>query len=159
MKQRFGFVSNSSSSSFVVAFPKILQNAAEMQELIFGKESFWTPSDSYYGKYPASRVAETLFEDFMKQIPLTKNKLIKELTYGWITGQPDWDYSDDKKQREKIDKAITKFKTALAKKFMKANKGKFFYLFSYADENGSYYSALEHGGIFDSLPHIVISHH
>jgi len=44
-----------------------------------------------------------------------------------------------------------------AKAFMDDNKGAFFAILSYADENGE--TTLEHGNIFRKLPHVTISHH
>ena len=43
--------------------------------------------------------------------------------------------------------------------FIKENNNKFVYIFDYSDEEGEFGSELEHGGTFDELPHIIISHH
>lgn len=44
-------------------------------------------------------------------------------------------------------------------KFLKDTDGAFIGKFQYADEDGSYFAILEHGGIFSNLKHIQISHH
>jgi hypothetical protein len=46
-----------------------------------------------------------------------------------------------------------------AKKFMEDNAGKPIYIFEYSDNDGEFFCAMEHGEIFQSLPHIVVSHH
>ncbi|KKK77527.1 hypothetical protein LCGC14_2852710, partial [marine sediment metagenome] len=57
MKIRQGFISNSSSSSFIVAFPKIPKNQNELQTMLFGdKESYGTP----WQNWPAQQVASTV---------------------------------------------------------------------------------------------------
>jgi len=39
------------------------------------------------------------------------------------------------------------------------HKGMIFYTFEYADESGTYFCIMEHGGIFSNLPHYTESHH
>jgi len=46
-----------------------------------------------------------------------------------------------------------------AKKFMEDNAGKTIYIFEYSDNDGEFFCTMEHGEIFKSLPHIVVSHH
>lgn len=60
-----------------------------------------------------------------------------------------------RKQSEEDDKRSN----SIMERFMRNNSGKDIYVFEYADENGDYFSALEHGGIFDNVPHIRISKH
>jgi len=42
---------------------------------------------------------------------------------------------------------------------LKKHKGQELYVFHYGDDDGDYYSVLEHGGIFNNLPHEQISYH
>ena len=44
-------------------------------------------------------------------------------------------------------------------KFLKDNKGKFVTRFTYSDNDGSFFSMMEHGNIFRNLNHVHISHH
>jgi len=46
-----------------------------------------------------------------------------------------------------------------AKKFMDDNAGKSIYIFEYSDNDGEFECTMEHGGIFQNLPNIVVSHH
>ena len=39
------------------------------------------------------------------------------------------------------------------------NTGEIMYIFNYGDESGHYFSALEHGGLFDNLENITLSQH
>ena len=45
------------------------------------------------------------------------------------------------------------------KKFMEDNKGKFITRFTYSDNDGQFFSLMEHSGVFNTLNHIPISHH
>ena len=44
-------------------------------------------------------------------------------------------------------------------KFLEDNKKKFITRFTYSDNDGSFFSLMEHSGVFDNLNHIRISHH
>ena len=67
MKTRNGFVSNSSSSSFVVAFPFIPKTVDELKTLLFGASQ----SLDYYGDMTVdtNTAAQIIFEDMKKQKP------------------------------------------------------------------------------------------
>ena len=43
--------------------------------------------------------------------------------------------------------------------FLKDNKGKFITRFTYSDNDGSFFSMMEHGNIFRNVNHIYVSHH
>lgn len=43
--------------------------------------------------------------------------------------------------------------------FISENIGKYIYMYTYSDEDGEFYSRMEHGGTFNYLPHLQISHH
>ena len=65
MKIRNGFVSNSSSSSFVVAFPKKPKNAKDVQEFMFkGKEGGLSAYD--YDGLSYAQVSSTVFDDIKR---------------------------------------------------------------------------------------------
>lgn len=161
MKIRNGFVSNSSSSNFIVPFSKIPQNVAEMKEMLFGDAE-------YFVGHSTTRVAQTVFEDFMSQIPATEKEILNEIELGYFAGMPDYfkivkaDYKE-KELYEKQYKEYERLTKEAAKKlwdsFLESHKGKYFYIFSYSDNDGQYYSDLEHEGLFDNLDCITISHH
>ncbi len=57
------------------------------------------------------------------------------------------------------DKRHTAAEKVKAKKFKEKNKGGFILVTSYADEDGNFFSTMEHGEIFRNLDHIVVSNH
>jgi len=78
MKTRNGFVSNSSSSSFIVAFDKIPNNIEELQILLFGNEK---TLEKYSYSITTSKAAETIWSLMQEQIKvreLLDEKIKKE---------------------------------------------------------------------------------
>ena len=166
MKIRNGFVSNSSSSSFIVALPKKPKNIEEMRQLLFGNDKetpLFAPFDD--ATFSQQQVAETVFADLKTAIK--ENKVAEEISHGYFEGYPQHDYSwrkdetdDDRQKRwQEETKKVTSAAQKLADKFIADNKGKKFFVFSYSDNDGDYSAALEHGDTFRLLPHLVISHH
>ena len=49
--------------------------------------------------------------------------------------------------------------TVKAIELIKENEGRYAYVFSYGDEDGEFFSELEHHNDWGGLPHIRISHH
>jgi hypothetical protein len=64
MKIRNGFVSNSSSSSFIVAFKRLPETVEELKEMLFGDNNFVSFYDE---KASALEVASRVFNDLAKQ--------------------------------------------------------------------------------------------
>jgi hypothetical protein len=62
-------------------------------------------------------------------------------------------------EHEKIDAATKKVAACDIERFILDNPESVFYILSYGDENGSFESVMEHGGIFNRVPHITISNH
>lgn len=164
MKIRTGFVSNSSSSSFVVGFKTIPRSIEDVKKMLFGDREWYLAP---YGdeKYTTERVAETVFNDMKGKLPLTRKAFIKATE---DMADVDWDdkrfkikgkNSHDITDWDKLHKFQQEESAKLAEEFLEKNEDYYFYEFSYADENGSYDGALEHGDLFAKLPHISISHH
>ena len=173
MKIRRGFVSNSSSSSFVVAFPKKPASVEEMRELLFKDvQSYPSPYDDF--NYPATQIAEIVLQDMEE--PLTDEEAIEEMIAGWwpyekwalyeeLSGLKNIDWKNPK-DRTKYDEAWKRFddmRRADAKVVIARWKGRYpnwqIFKFSYSDNDGAMSAALEHGGLFELLPHETISHH
>lgn len=183
MKTRSGFVSNSSSSSFVVAFPRVPKSAKEVQEMMFGDSPFLdNPYDEE--KTKTKDIAETVWGDIKPQKRWKekfRNERIKEtvrgisddeLNYNDFTIVPDpiteVEYNGKiivtARPREQVDwkrygEACDVYAQRTVKALQKDWNGKVIYVFSYGDNDGDYFSNLEHGEIFKNLPHKQISNH
>ena len=140
MKIRNGFVSNSSSSSFIVAIPKSVDvsDPEQVREVLFGDDKTLT---AYDDSYPTKMIAATVSSDFSEQdgvLPTTVDSDEEDDWYGH-------DHNDE----------IRHLKQRLGDKVSGYN----LFEVSYADDDGPYFSTLEHGDIFHEVPHIRISHH
>ncbi len=174
MKTRHGFVSNSSSSSFVVAFPHKPKNVTELQEMLFGDANTY-PNPYHYEddprsqrNWPAAEIASIVFNDMKGQ--RGNKKRIREAMNGYFPGQPKLEqpkYDTGKKYEwggivydyDAWDKDLQVFYEEEAERFMAKNPDAKIFTFRYADEDGRLGSAMEHGDLFHKLPHVRISRH
>lgn len=168
MKIRQGFVSNSSSSSFVVAFPKKPQTVEDVKQMMFRDDS--ANKFRYYDyECLTSQVVEQILKDIKKA---TIKNMVESLSHGWFNGRIDgWDKAEhlsynipaEREERDKIykecDEENERIAKSIIKKFRDDNKGCFFAVFDYADGDGEFFCIMEHGGIFENLEHIQTSYH
>lgn len=104
MKTRNGFVSNSSSSSFVVGFHKIPTSPENLEIMMFGE-----PCElNYYdiSVTPSITIANRVYSDIMDQKDkrITKSAAKKLLLTGGFPGQPAYNYNEDQ-ESDKIRNA------------------------------------------------------
>lgn len=146
MKKRNGFVSNSSSSSFIVAFPKDIKSREEFKEILLGDTNEKYLIDSYYSRdHSAKEAINVLYSDYHNGKNLTESEIkdfIKDLFY--------WDCDGN-------EKCIKRMAENKYNEFMKDNFDKDIKKFRYSDNKGEGY--LEHSNVFFNLPHIGISNH
>jgi hypothetical protein len=163
MKIRTGFVSNSSSSSFIVAFAKVPESQEELQQMLFGDDEKF----SIYGDaFLTADVAAVVWRDLKVAKPIKQKEAEETMSYGYMgyDGGPSMDdfrvqgsrWETDYDAYEAASKA---YANGRAQSFFEENKEAKIFKFSYSDNDGALMSAIEHGGTFDRLPRIVISHH
>ena len=166
MKVRQGFVSNSSSSSFVVAFPKgFVATEESVKELLFAGQSgihFYDHSIS------VDQAASVIARDMKAQTPNVHESIIGAMG-GHLPGAPDYDdftipEAGKSKYDWKIDwEAYEKAGTAFREKMLENMKAEFgdadIYCFEYSDNDGELYCTLEHGDTFSAVPHLRVSNH
>ena len=162
MKYRAGYVSNSSSSSFIVAFPHVPKDVDDVRQILFGdSETFSSPyGDECWG---VKEVASIVFDDIKKQKPNDFSSLVDSLRGGWFEGALDFNHDCFKNKDGEIDwgkyeAANLKVVEKIALDFAKENKGSALYVFHYEDDT-RIGSAMEQGGLFDSLEHKKTSYH
>src|SRR4030065_787612 len=151
MKIRNGFVSNSSSSSFIVAFSKDIELTKEsIKDYLFGEQKFITGNDD---SITTDEATDIILKDMINQKP-NDDKNLLEACRGNLQGAPSWEdfkkkngEPDWKKCEEARDEYVTKFLNDLKER----TKSMDLYTFEFSDNDSSYYSILEHGGTFDNV--------
>lgn len=163
-------MSNSSSSSFVVAFPENVKTTEEVKKYLFGD----LEHVEYYDYGTSTLEAAKCIADDMKGQRGGKKRIQDALRGGYQHGAPDfenfripdpsnpqkrkWDLEIDWKAYEKATKA---FEKELYENFMKqVPEGYKVYTFHYSDNDGAFFCTMEHGDVFDAAAvHLRISHH
>jgi len=184
MKIRNGFVSNSSSSSFVVASPKKLKTIEVIKEVLFPtEETFVDPYEHYsfspehahhsescicgavlvrgHESWPISEICDIILNEVKEQKPNNKKAIIDGFS-GWYEGIPDYDNFElptGETDWVSYHKSELKCRKRLAEKFIKDNPNSYIYVFEFSDNDGSLYQSLEHGNTFYNVPHVKISRH
>lgn len=177
MKVRTGFVSNSSSSSFVIGFPHKPKSAEDVQEMMFGKQQ-WHYSGIYGATNDVSTlwIAEKVFSKIEKEAE--EAEVLKAIGDGWFEGYMGITpgYYDNFKEYNKLDREDPKFDekfNLLQKESEKINDERakmivklfysiakeelYFAVMWFSDNEGE--EVLEHSDIFQRLPHIRTSYH
>lgn len=179
MKTRMGFVSNSSSSSFVVAFPSKPDSEQKLRDMMFPPTMTEVQPYDSSSAIPVADIVKQVLKEIKAQGRTASQARIARYLHGW-----SWleeynmygsDYDRDLKPeefdtieayREARDKRYKEenerhaaIEEAKAEKFKERHKNAFILVTSYADEDGNFFSTMEHSWIFRNLEHIQISNH
>jgi len=178
MKIRQGFVSNSSSSSFIVAFPRMPKTIGDVKDMLFCDQKEFHhpyPVDGRKNFWPAKKIAKIVFEDIQKAGVKTADEILVEavehkMCNSWdlydMFLRPGGRYVSHKDDRKEYDAAHKKYDKAVANRakkeaqalINKSPKDAVYAILSYSDDD-VIGCAMEHGDLFIRLPHNKISCH
>jgi hypothetical protein len=185
MKIRNGFVSNSSSSSFVVAFPFKPEIAEQVKELLWPHQDYlhnpWGSLNEYNDAVTTMQAAQAVLDQINNQ-----EQDVKEALNGWLRyaapdsiyaqmiehlqediNELDWRDESTRTQRDELYREIDELEEKLKDEIFddltmkaKVRFGKDFQFFTFEFEDHSTIGGLlEHGYTFDNLPFVRISRH
>jgi len=144
MKIRNGFVSNSSSSSFLVAFDRTPESAEDLHDMMFPTECCVQECEG--AVMDSHEIAQAVYDRIKinktKFNPLQKHELYEFIEDGWSFYK-----ATDKEKKEKVAEKWELFKDKICMKM------------TLSDNDGNVDAFLEHNDIFRNLPHTIESHH
>ena len=176
MITRSGFVSNSSSSSFIVAFPKrdsftqeeIYNLLSPNHDIRSDMDDQTTLIDSWYNEDYTKHTDEDVVNRVIYDLrsPAKESDIMEHMknlhseyeTWKKFNHIKDWDERQKLVDQVSMEAAIPdleKLKRSAGQQFGENNFD--LYIFRYADDEGEGW--LEHSGIFDALPYRRISYH
>jgi hypothetical protein len=179
MKLRTGFVSNSSSSSFIVAFSVLPKTKEELQAMLFGDEKVYPNpyifnANDTYG-WTAEEVTATVWADLFSSTNskrtgvISREEAIEVGISGYLEGaerpeMPSFNRNRSDKERAKDwDEYQEQWNRANGKVMeaflARVPEGHILTHFEYCDNDGDYFQALEHGPLFRNLQSLRVSHH
>lgn len=169
MKTRNGFVSNSSSSSFVIGLARKPETVEELKALMFPVGTPQGFDDPYHGDrhYLADEIAAQAFKDLAKANAISWPKFIEFAGRLGFEGEPEWPsgcYDLPLEERTPIlaayDAAWGLASAAHVEKTYGHLKGKMkFFKLTYGDHDGPFLTFMEHGDVFRNIFRIQISNH
>lgn len=211
MKIRNGFISNSSSSSFIVRLPKKPKTFEELKNSMFPNKE-WTDRINYeylenesltvaqvikqifndieINQKDATNIKETMLSGYIREIE--DQSSIKTLKNNWdikrreeyhlyhqfgkkygyeLADMKKWkkdkhypEYLKKQKIANEAEKEYVNARNSAISKYYENFKErnidrKFEFAVEYSDKDGPAGCIMEHGDIFENVPHLTISHH
>jgi hypothetical protein len=158
MKFRNYFVSNSSSSSFVIALPHIPQSAKDMQVILFGdlKKRIMAGYSFNHDWREAKEVAKIFFDKIKNLTPNDTTNF-----RGSCEGKPRYEnfkLPDNTFDSERYKEAQKEFFDRIVDEFHKEYPETVLYCLSFADDDGE---SFEEHSVWDyiDIPYLAASNH
>ena len=157
MRIRHGFVSNSSSSSFLLVFDKKPESAIDVANTIWPGLSNIGSRFDCLECFPVSQAAEAVWSQIKGGKDLTLEELTREFRSDDSVIEGTRKY--DRESWEEMDKRMNEQAAILAKAYKAEHKGKFICQVSFSDNDGPLETTLEHGDVFRKIENKTFSHH
>jgi hypothetical protein len=147
-----------------VAFRTRPQSIEALKKMLFGDESRFGDSRGERDSFSTWEIAEKVFYEMNGKKNAKFEEVFDAIRHGYFNGYPNWNdpkykNEDGRTNFDKINEDKDKTAKQIAEEFMDRNKGCFYFVTSYSDNDGDLGCAMEHDGLFDRLPHLQISHH
>jgi hypothetical protein len=171
MKSRLGFVSNSSSSSFIVAFEKPIERYKEEELKLLLFRTTDPVIKGYYDDLSTDELLKCALQN-AQEVSLNEDlsfRFPEEDEESFYFPKDYWDATEtlkaqgfdeySKKIEEEMIRTAKEKTRDLLKEVRKRKYVPAYYYFYFSDNDGSVYSYLEHEGIFERLPYLMENNH
>ncbi|MGL4521337.1 MAG: hypothetical protein ACRCWQ_02125 [Bacilli bacterium] len=168
MKTRNGFVSNSSSSSFIVHFPRKPESRQELAEMM---GECCTTTDYGNAGLTSDVVVAHVWQEMTREVENDTTDGLSPDTrkLAMLSGKDKWDIAwelnnvlstfDIEETDENAGNLAAFLIDMLEEQQPEEHKSGFTFTTTYADDCGYFESNMEHGNIFRNLPHRRINNH
>ncbi len=169
MKIRNGFVSNSSSSSFIIVWPSRPESAQDVHDMMFHLGEFQI-AEYGYGPYSTHEAAKAVWDQLKHdKPPMSRIAIMKELnnqaysdTYRARSKLPsryEQGLSSAEQERRSAQRAkIIEARAAVLTNELLKNEGHVSTV-EFSDNDGHFSTVMEFGDVFRQVPHQRCSHH